>query len=77
VMEVLLSAVEGREPVRLVHIALTLALQARPVLCVPGSLDTTLPPACHELHAFICDAARRDQLPSHPCQPQKHTRRRS
>ena len=27
VMEVLLSAVEGREPVRLVHIALTLALQ--------------------------------------------------
>ena len=26
-MEVLLSAVEGREPVRLVHIALTLALQ--------------------------------------------------
>jgi hypothetical protein len=27
VMEVLLSAVEGREPVRSVHIALTLALQ--------------------------------------------------
>ena len=27
VMEVLLSAVEGREPVRLVHVALTLALQ--------------------------------------------------
>jgi hypothetical protein len=27
VMEVLLSAVEGREPVRLAHIALTLALQ--------------------------------------------------
>ncbi len=27
VMEVLLSVVEGREPVRLVHIALTLALQ--------------------------------------------------
>jgi hypothetical protein len=27
VMEVLLSAVEGREPVRLVHIALTSALQ--------------------------------------------------
>jgi hypothetical protein len=27
VMEVLLSAVEGREPVRLVHIALTLALR--------------------------------------------------
>ena len=28
VMEVLLLAVEGREPVRLVHIALTLALRA-------------------------------------------------
>ena len=27
VMEVLLSAVEGREPVRLAHVALTLALQ--------------------------------------------------
>ena len=27
VMEVLLSAVEGREPMRLVHIALTLAMQ--------------------------------------------------
>jgi hypothetical protein len=44
VMEVLLSAVEGREPVSLLRIALTLALPA----LTPGTFFLTIPDCCHQ-----------------------------